>query len=93
MDEKTEQLASMILSYLRRNPDAGDTLEGIAKWWLEVARIESSVDEVADTLESLAQKGIIRLRKLRNGTTFYKINKETKFTPFDEGIINFEISR
>jgi len=67
----------MILDYLQKNPDAGDTLEGIARWWLEPARIESSVDEVADALESLIQKGIIRMHKLKDGTTFYKSNKET----------------
>jgi hypothetical protein len=67
----------MILDYIRKNPDTGDTLEGIVKWWLELARIESSVDEVADALENLIQKGIIRIRKLKDGTAFYKINKET----------------
>lgn len=77
LSEKQEKISRMILDYLRKNPDAGDTLKGITQWWLELARIESSVDEVADALESLTQKGIIRMHKLKDGTTFYKINKET----------------
>ncbi|MHC4086025.1 MAG: hypothetical protein ACYSWZ_00805 [Planctomycetota bacterium] len=77
METKTEYISRMILDYIRKNPDTGDTLEGIVKWWLELARIESSVDEVADALENLIQKGIIRIRKLKDGTAFYKINKET----------------
>ena len=67
---------SIILNYLQMNPYAGDTLEGITKWWLELQRIEVSVNEIADVLESLKRKGLIRMYKNKDGTTFYKINKE-----------------
>ena len=77
MNEKQEKISGVILNYLQRNPDAGDTLEGIVKWWMGFENIESSVEDVADVLESLLQKGIIRMHKLKDGTTFYKINKET----------------
>jgi len=79
--EKQEKISGMILNYLRKNAGAGDTLKGITQWWLELARIESSVDEVADALESLTQKGIIRMHKLEGGTTFYKINEDLTY-PF-----------
>ncbi len=75
VNEKTDQLAKMILNYLRRNPDAGDTLEGIAKWWLETERIEYSVDAVADTLESLVELGVIGIRESKGGKIFYAISK------------------
>ena len=78
MNKKDEKISKMILAYLRKHPDAGDTLEGITKWWLELQRIELSVNEVADVLESLIQKGCIRVHKGRCGTTFYKINSETE---------------
>ncbi len=32
MNKKQEEISKMILDYLRKNPDAGDTLEGISKW-------------------------------------------------------------
>jgi Fe2+ or Zn2+ uptake regulation protein len=76
LDNKREQICRMILHYLRKNPDAEDTLEGIAKWWLEVEKIESSVDDVANALESLMEQGVITINKTKGGTTFYKINKE-----------------
>jgi len=66
----------MILNYLRKNPDAGDTLEGITRWWLEQEKIEISVDRVVEALESLVQKGEIRVQKVKGGSTFYKVNKE-----------------
>ena len=75
-NEKQKKISEAILSYLRKNPDAGDSLEGIVEWWLGIERIESSVDEVADALESLVQRGIIKIRKTESGTTWYGISKE-----------------
>lgn len=66
----------MILNYLRRNPSAEDTLEGITRWWLQLERIELSVNEVTDVLESLIQKGLIRMYKTKGGATLYKINDD-----------------
>jgi len=68
--------SEMILNYLRKNPDAGDTLEGITRWWLEQEKIEISVDRAVEALESLVQKGEIRVQKVKGGSTFYKVNKE-----------------
>jgi len=75
MTEKEKSFSQMILNYLQRNPEAGDTLEGIVTWWLEQERIERAVDEVAKVLESLVQKGAVRVHKTQNGTSIYKINK------------------
>lgn len=76
VDNQREQICRMILAYLRKNPDAEDTLEGIAKWWLEMEKIESSVDNVASALESLAQRGLIRTREIKGGAMLYGISKE-----------------
>lgn len=76
VNAKTEQISRMILDYLLRNPEAGDTLEGIVEWWLEMERTESSVDDVAGALESLARRGMITRRESKAGTIFCGINKE-----------------
>ena len=76
VNQRAEQISKMILDYLRRNTDAGDTLAGVARWWLEIERIESSVDEVAEALESLMRKGLIRKHKAGEGTVLYKINQD-----------------
>ena len=59
-DERLEEMSEMILSYLRKHPDAGDTLEGITRWWLESDRVDRSADEVAEGLELLLEKGLLR---------------------------------
>ncbi len=65
----------MILEYLRKNPDAGDTLEGISKWWLHLEKIERSVDDVSIALESLIKKGIIEKQSVNGENPIYRIRK------------------
>lgn len=76
LNNKKEKISRLIVDYLQKYPEAGETFEGIMKWWLELERIELSVNEVADVLESLIQKGVIKMYKTAGGTIFYKINKE-----------------
>jgi Fe2+ or Zn2+ uptake regulation protein len=71
-----DEISRMIINYLRRNPDAKDTLEGITRWWLTMERIDLSVKEVSHALENLREQGVITINKTESGTTFYKINKE-----------------
>lgn len=75
VNKKQKEISRMILNYLRKNPDAGDTLRGIMSWWLGLERIEISGDEIANVLESLIKKGLIRKYKTKGSATFYKINK------------------
>ncbi len=65
----------MILNYLRKNTDAGDTLEGIAKWWLEYERINSAMEEVTVALELLIKEGKVNRLLTGSDTYIYKICK------------------
>ena len=75
MKNKKELLSQKILSYLGKHPEAGDTLEGIVTWWLDQERIDRIVDDVADTLKNLEQKGNILAHRTQTGLTIYKIKK------------------
>ena len=55
-DEEVEQA---VLDYLRAHPNAGDTLEGIAGWWMARQRVEIAVQVVARALTRLLQRGLI----------------------------------
>ena len=74
--KKTEMISRMIFDYLSKNPDAEDTLEGITRWWLNMERIDLSVKEVEQALESLIEQGVITINKTIGGTILYKFNKE-----------------
>lgn len=70
-----EILSRKILNYLIKHPQAGDTLEGIATWWLEQQRIEEIVDEVAEALDVLIKKGRVQALESQSGVTIYKLKK------------------
>jgi len=55
-DEEVEQA---VLDYLRSHPNAGDTLEGIAGWWIARQRVQIAVQVVARALTRLVQRGLI----------------------------------
>jgi len=72
---KKEELARLLLDYLEKNPDAGDTLEGIANWWLEQQRVEQVVDDVAEALDYLVKIGVVQVHKLHGGVPIYKVKE------------------
>jgi hypothetical protein len=59
VNKKQEEISRKILDYLKKHPNAGDTLEGITMWWLDFERIDRSVDEIAEILNKMAEKGEI----------------------------------
>jgi predicted Zn-ribbon and HTH transcriptional regulator len=75
MKNEKELLSQRIISYLKKHPEAGDTLEGIVTWWLEQERIDRVVDDVADVLRSLEKKGTVLAHRTQAGTTIYKIKR------------------
>ena len=70
------ECAQQTLRYLTRHPQAKDTAEGIATWWLQRERIEQVVDEVYDALALLLDRGLIVERRGRDRTTYYELNRE-----------------
>ena len=54
------QIARQILSYFVRNPQAADSLEGIARWRLLQERIHRTVQETGAALSWLVSEGYLR---------------------------------
>ncbi len=77
-DRKTQETAREILRYLVDHPRAEDTLEGIARWWLERGRIERTVDEVAGSLELLMARDLIQERRERTRLARYRMNAQKR---------------
>jgi Fe2+ or Zn2+ uptake regulation protein len=77
VNKKEEELAGQILKYLQKNPDSGDTLEGIARFWLKFERIDQSVDEVRNALEGLVERGVVIRLKTKGNMPIYKVARKT----------------
>ena len=71
-DDEPERL---ILEYLRANPAAGDTVEGIAHWWILRQRITESVELVRRTLANLVAAGLVEERRGPEGQTHYHLRR------------------
>ena len=75
--EKIEELAKLILDYLRNNPEAGDTLEGITRWWIDAQMIEISTKEVSQALDFLLQRKLIEARRDSGSLPIYRISTQS----------------
>jgi hypothetical protein len=57
--QREAAVAEAILAYLAAHPQATDTLEGIAEWWLLRQRVREEVGRVARVLRRLADDGLL----------------------------------
>jgi len=58
-DESTAAIGEAILDYLREHPNAMDSLEGIARWWLLRQQVRVDVEAVSRALALLERNGRI----------------------------------
>ena len=64
-----------ILAYLSVHPDAQDTLEGIAEWWLLAQRIRHKTREVKKSIAKLVAQDLILKHEGKDRHTYYRINR------------------
>ena len=69
------RVALAILEHLARNPDAKDTREGIATWWLQQRRIEVAVEDVVRALEHLLSRQFIVEFYGAERRRYYSVNR------------------
>ncbi len=73
MDDTTrQQIADEILLYLANHPNASDSAEGIAAWWLARQRYDESVMRVQRALDELEARGLVVRSVLADGTAIYR---------------------
>jgi len=72
------EVAVQILNYFERNPQAADSLEGIARWRLMQEQIHRTVQETQLALEWLVQRGFVSEERRVSAGVLYKLNPEKK---------------
>ena len=58
------------------HPEAKDTVEGIADWWLLKQRIQVALAEVRAALTELAARGFLNTQRERDGRIRFGLNPE-----------------
>ncbi|HET7233653.1 MAG TPA: hypothetical protein VFJ16_26830 [Longimicrobium sp.] len=57
--DAADDLAELVLGYLRQHPLAADTLRGIAEWWVPRQQIRVDVGKLHLALEQLVARGVV----------------------------------
>ena len=68
-------MAKAILEYLQGHPDAKDTLEGIAQWWLLKEWTERNYHQIEASLSDLVQSGLVIERRREGMPPYYWLNR------------------
>lgn len=79
-DNEIARVAHDIERYLTSHPHAADTLEGIARWWLQQQRYLDSLDQVYMALEMLIQRGMVKKITNADGKNIYRYLVSRKST-------------
>ncbi|MDB4948585.1 MAG: hypothetical protein JWM27_1234 [Gemmatimonadetes bacterium] len=54
-----DELAGLVLGYLRDHPRASDTLQGVAEWWIPRQQIVVDVMNLQRALRALVERGLV----------------------------------
>ena len=61
-----ENIAKDLSEHFFNNPEAGDTVEGIADWWVARQRRSNAISLIQKALEFLIDEGVVRKRSYGN---------------------------
>jgi Fe2+ or Zn2+ uptake regulation protein len=58
-DRYEAEWASAVMEYLARHPQAMDTVEGVAEWWLPQMHLPADLAGMRRVLDELAEQGLL----------------------------------
>lgn len=70
--QRIQSVANEISKYINKRPNAAETAEGVANWWISRQRIEESVEIVENALEYLVAQRTLVKRNLGQRTLYMK---------------------
>jgi hypothetical protein len=74
-DEVVQAVAADIGRYLQRYPNAADTVEGIARWWLGGRCHENELRRVQQAIAVLVERGLMQKQTLPDGAEIYRAGR------------------
>jgi hypothetical protein len=67
--DEVRAVAAEIVSYLRAHPDAADTVDGAARWWLAE---QPDRDTIEEAMTQLVTRGMVEKYTLPDGTVVFR---------------------
>lgn len=71
LDGNLSRVTRAIEEYFASHPDAADSAEGIARWWLVAAGVVATEDEVRTALGVLVKRGLVLPQRMPDGQMIY----------------------
>jgi hypothetical protein len=78
---RRSEVEESIIAYLSDHPRAGDTLDGVVRWWLPRQRFETARGRIETALERMVRDGRLLRRALPDGTFFYGLSPRSTARP------------
>jgi hypothetical protein len=57
--QQERELTEIVIGYLTEHPEAMDTLDGIAEWWVARRKIRVDAEMLARALQELTRQGVL----------------------------------
>jgi hypothetical protein len=73
-----DEMPFEILAYLTANPEAQDTVEGVAEWWLLEQQIKNQTAAVKIALDDLVSRGFMLEHRGKDNRTHYRVNSRKR---------------
>ncbi len=70
--QEVKDIADAICRYLASRPNASETIDGVAKWWLLRQRYDDSVESVQQALDFLEANGEVIRFCVSGGKVMYR---------------------
>jgi hypothetical protein len=74
-ESRLREVEIAVLAYLKKHPEAADTLDGIVSWWLPQQRYETDRERIERVLSELVTHGKLRCEHLPGGAVLYALNR------------------
>lgn len=76
LTEKEQQIAQLLLDYMKKHSDAKHTAEGIARWWIMQQKLEEDLNLVVKIIDYFTAKGVLEKIQIANGNHYYKFQQK-----------------
>ena len=70
-EEMVDRLTRAIVRYVNAHPNASDTLEGVARWWVASDAERAPIDLLQRALDTLTDRHVLTRRVLPDGRQAY----------------------